>query len=582
MFGEKEEDCICMKKKTLVLSWVLVVLLFTCAAAETFTATKDGRNGPISVETAIENGVITGITVTEQAETPEIATAAIESIPEAIVQFQTVGVDSITGATITSDAIKAAVLECIKEAGLDQDKFSSVPEKAPVEKKEVSLETDVLVIGGGGSGLTAAVTAAEQGAKVILLEKMEMLGGSTALSAGAFVGFNEDPSINSVTLPELRELVELYAANGSDYFDPQIADDFLNNLNNTIAWTLEQGYITNQDTFYPGLTRKDPKDRTSYFTHIVVQGGLEGQSDCAGAGLTSVLEEKASDLGIEILKGTPATDLLTDEDHHVCGAIAESGENKYTISAKAVILACGSFGANSDMMHKYWPDAAFDWLGSSGDTGDGIRMAEQLGAVVEPDSNCMVFAFDNPTLGVENSLFIDNLGRRAADESMTGYEMCYHFIRDNQDGATTYWFVLENDSPIIPGTYCENLEAVAELTGANVNTLRDTFTRYNELAGKEDVDFGKATDLMTGISMEGPYYLVQNIAFAPQTSAGVDVNGKMQVLNADKQPIGGLYAVGDMSNQTVYGKGFPTCGGCLNYAVYSGRIAGADAADSVK
>ena len=568
-----------MKKLSLFL-----VLMFTFAVlnisalAESYTASADGQNGPVVVEVDIEDGKITSITVTDQAETPELGGVVVENLPAQIVAQQSIAVDSMSGATVTSEAIKAAVADCLTQAGLDVAAFSTTPEQTVVEKTEADLTTDVLIIGAGGSGLAAAVQASADGAQVLVLEKQDKIGGSTAMSAGGMLGFSEDEDAEAMDLDEVKALFAMYSGESSENFDQEISDDFLSKLNETAQWAIDLGYVHNVNEAYPMFTRPVKDDRNSYGTHVLVQGGEEGFGMFQGTLLTDTMAQAAEANGATIMTGTAATELITDAEGNVTGAKAESADTVYTIEAKSVILATGGWGANLEMSKELWPSANLAWWGTPGDTGDGIVMAKAIGAKVEMESNCLCVSYDVASLGAETGLILNDRGERMADESYSFYELAMYYVRDEKQDSNDMWIVLEQDSPVVPGIKCDTIADVAATIGCDENTVRATFERYNELAGKEDVDFGKDADLMNGITMDGPYYLVENIYWASQTNGGVDVNPTMQVLRDDGSVIGNLYAVGEMSNQTVFGKVYPTCGGSVNYCVYSGRIAGADAA----
>ena len=573
-----------MKRLATIILALTLAIAVPCvpALAENYTATVDGRNAPLTVEVGIENGKIDSVVIVSESETPEFASEALKTIPARIMESQSIAVDCVTGATITSRAIIAAVTSCIEQAGLDVTSFSVAPEKPEVIKTEVQLETDVLIIGGGGSGLAAASEASANGARVIVLEKQDKLGGSTAMSAGAMLGFSTDKDSDALNLDEVKALFATYSENSSEHFDKEISDDFLSKLNDSIQWTIDKGYVTNTNSGYASFTRLDPDDANTYFKHVLVQGGAEGFAMLAGTGLTDVLAADAQKNGATIINGTAATRLLTDENGNVCGSVAESKDSVYTITTKSVILATGGWGANLEMSQAIWPTANLAWWGTPGNTGDGIIMAKAVGAKVEMDSNCLCTSYDISSLGATTGLILNDKGERFGDESYSFYEFTMNYVRDEKQTTNDMWIVLEKDSTIVPGVRCDTIADVANLIGTDEANVRATFARYNELAGKEDVDFGKDASLMNGITMDGPYYLVEDVLWASQTNGGVDVNNAMQVLREDGSVINGLYAVGEMSNQTVFGKVYPTCGGSVNYCVYSGRIAGADAAAKVQ
>ena len=180
---EKEEKN--MKKIALALL-VCLLLVMTSAMAlayteGTYTAQAQGNNGPVTVSVTFSADAITEVAVTEHAETPGLSDRPIEEIPAAIVAHQSLGVDTISGATNTSNAILTAVADCVAQAGGDAEALKAVEvEAAPVEDIEATY--DVVVVGGGGAGLTAAITAAQQGAEVILIEKAGSLGGNTLIA----------------------------------------------------------------------------------------------------------------------------------------------------------------------------------------------------------------------------------------------------------------------------------------------------------------------------------------------------------------------------------------------------------------
>ena len=176
------------KDRLLSLALVVSMALAGCGpkqteseGAKTYTGSAQGNNGPVKVEVVVENGGVNAVTVTEHGETPGICDAAIETIPAAIVAGQTLNVEAVSGATNTSKAILAAVEDCVKQAGGDVEALTG-PIQGGSEKKEESRTADIVIVGSGIAGLSAALSAAETGADVVVLEKMATTGGTTALS----------------------------------------------------------------------------------------------------------------------------------------------------------------------------------------------------------------------------------------------------------------------------------------------------------------------------------------------------------------------------------------------------------------
>lgn len=380
------------KNKALAVLICLVLFLVGCTAKDTqtsapaettavYTASGEGKNGPVTIKVTFEGSKIAEVLVTEHQETEGVATPALERIPAAIVEQQSVAVDAISGATITSNAIIEAVKSCINQAGLNIKDYSA---KLAKQYSSQELSTDVLVIGGGGAGLTAAIEAANQGADVILLEKLSTVGGSTKLSEGMVIrGAKEGESQKALTADELYQLYVNYGKDNK-YFKEPMVRDFTRNLESNMDWLLEKGFIA-QPYLYQGWVPLDPSnsqnaDNISYI--VMVNGKPEGGK---GYYLTSALEKAALDAGVKIMTNTAGTELITNDQKEVIGAKARSSDNtEYTIWAKAVVLACGGFGGSKDIMAEYTALSPYEslggYVGSVGNTGDGITMAKAVGA----------------------------------------------------------------------------------------------------------------------------------------------------------------------------------------------------------
>ena len=173
-----------MKKfLALALAAMMLLALMVPAYAEeqVLTGTADGRGGPVTVTLTVADGKITDVQVDAKDETPGIGTLAVEQLPPQIIAAQTLKLDAVSSATITSAAILAAAEEALKSGGLDPANFMG--EAAPAEKAEDAVyDVDVVVIGAGGAGMTAAITAADAGAKVLVFESTGCPGGNSVRS----------------------------------------------------------------------------------------------------------------------------------------------------------------------------------------------------------------------------------------------------------------------------------------------------------------------------------------------------------------------------------------------------------------
>lgn len=431
------------------------------AAAAIYSASADGKIGPVMVEVTFEGGVITAVAVTDQQETEGVADPALEQIPAAIVEQQSVAVDVVSGATYTSTAIIEAVKDCIAQAGLDVADYSAEISK---ESSSQELTADVLVIGAGGAGLSAALEAANQGADVLLIEKLSTVGGSTKLSEGMVVrGVQEGENEEALTTDELYQLYVNYSWN-NEYFNADMVRDFADNIDANAQWLLDKGFDA-EPYFYNGWLPLDPSDdwATNAISVIeLVNGEPEGGQ---GYYITSALENAALAAGVKILTDTAGTELLVDDAGGVTGAMALGTDTtEFTIHANAVVLACGGFGGNEEMKAEYAALSQYDsigpYVGGAGNTGDGITMAKAIGAAT--------------------GMFFTDLGATS--------DICY------------------------------------------------------------------------------------------TTTGGVLIDGEARVLRENGDPIPNLYAAGEMTDVAVMGNFYTICGTYNAWSLYTGRIAGSNAA----
>lgn len=351
--------------------------------ATQFSAMSQGRNGELKVEVSFDGNSIKTVNVVNNTETKGVADPALEMMPKRIVDNQSLAVDLVTGATITSNAILAAVSDCIKQAGLNEADFKKEIVK---EHKEETLTADVLVIGGGGAGLSAAIEAANQGAKVILIEKLSTTGGSTKLSMGMVVTGSEAGNENkAMTAEEYAQQLMNYAGKNED-MNFEMIKDFANHSAENGKWLIDNGFDA-APFVYKGWAPMAPDGdwKTAQTTAMVLVNGTP--EDGKGSYLTNALTDSAKKIGVDVMVDTAGTELIVDENNAVSGAKAHNSSTNtdYTINAKAVILATGSFGSNKEMMEEYAKLSGFEkglgtYVGGAGNTGDGIIMAEKVGA----------------------------------------------------------------------------------------------------------------------------------------------------------------------------------------------------------
>lgn len=562
--------------------------------AGTYTASSDGNNGPVTVSVTFSDSEITSVEVTDQSETPSIAETALTTIPQEIVEQQSIGVDIVTGSTRTSEAILNAVADCITQAGANPEDYKTAV--APVESTEDRTETvDVLVIGGGGTGLSAAMSAIDNGAEsVMVVEKLGRLGGSTSVS-GAVVAA-EDTYYTRETGIETdydKWLAEWKASSDSDIGvigkDPgfptydRVSQYFLE-VGETVNWLQDNGVATWVEyPYFPGMKYQVPD-------YLISDGAADPEG---GHYLIEHMASWLEDKGADVRLNTSGTKLITNDDGDVIGATVEDKSGSYDVyTNKGVVLATGGFAASEEMMEKYLPQFA-DWIdlttAGAGDTGDGMRMAEEVGGVMYSDPYVITLGSTsrnstlNPfcmSVNLWYRMVVGSDGKRFFDEGGMPYQATVALSQTSDGvawalGDSTFEQVDLLDAAV-DGTEvvkADTIEELAEAMGVDVDTLVASVNTYNE-ASKTGVDseFGKSAAYLSPIST-APYYAVRIYVCTGGTIAGVKTNSDYQVIKEDGTAIKGLYAGGETSNREMYAYAYSSGSG-VGYALASGHTIG--------
>ncbi|MDO4549456.1 MAG: FAD-dependent oxidoreductase [Clostridia bacterium] len=578
-------------RKSLVFILICALLFASGALAvqASYTGVGAGNNGEVMVETVLEDGVISEVRVVEHSETVGICDAAIERIPKAIVDNQTLAVDTVSGATNTSNAILAAVASCLEQAGLNLVDYQTAVVKADVESEVINLSTDIVVVGAGGAGLSAAVAAAEAGRNVIVLEKLAAVGGSTGMSGGALTAatdnceeFDEEESEKFATW-----LIDTAKGQGNAEIIRQVA----NSSNETILWLREMGV---------NLTPYDYPVAGESFAIYSAYTDFEGNSISSPAYIIRQMALRAEELGCKILTETPAQSLATDENGAVTGVVAtDAAGNTLNIQAGKVILACGGFVVNQDMMIQANPklEGVTYWNGA-GNTGDGIVMATAIGAkrVFDPIGAFGIWESADFTNFPRNSsadltyktLIINDRGERFMNEGEPyGYQNLYRgFMLQKMDGCETFYALIDQNAFTEAGeatfqagnaVKADTLDELAEAIGVDAETLKSTCARYTQLAGQEDEDFGKAAEFMTGMSAD-PFYAIEVGPLTLSSIGGLVIDAECRILNENSEPIENLYGAGELVNSAIFYEKYSKSGMAVQFVITTGRIAGANAA----
>ena len=583
------------KLRSILFTFILVLNLIACQAtttaftAGTYQATVQAHNGDLSVEVVVDEETIQSVVILDHNESVGIADGAIERIPLMIVESQSLAVDTISGATITSNAIIAAVTEALKQAGGDIAKLSI---KNPIEtqKGETEVHTaDVIIIGGGGAGLAAAVSAHQNGASVIVLEKMSRLGGNTILAGGAFNAVDpvrqKAQGIEDSTDKHFQQTME----GGDNKGNPVLVRILVDNAYDAIVWLEELGMKFNDEVF-------------------TVLGGMwpraHKPSTPLGTGFISTYENYiANNEGITVLLNTTALELIVEEGR-VVGVKAEDLDSDVILNANnGVIMATGGFSSNSAMLEKYnevWPSLAnAKTTNHPGATGDGLVMAEAIGASLIGLSDIQLLPMGDPITGslrgnieqgVENRIFVNKEGNRFVDEGARRDVMTRALMEQTDSWL---WIVLDAknyptkdtknnfnetiDDLITQGRAFkgDTLEELAGQIGVDAENLKKAVEEFNQAvaSGKPDA-FGRT---LFGAPIDTPpYYAAARIPTVHHTMGGIEINEFTQVLNTEGEIIPGLFAAGEVTGG-IHGSNRLGGNALADIAVF-GRIAGENAA----
>ena len=551
--------------------------------AVTLVGTAPGRNGPVEVEVTATADRIYGIRVLSHVESDGIGTEAVRLLPGKIYENQSLMVDSVSGATISADAIKAAIADALEKGGLDPAVFMVEVTAAPVERTPVELSCDVVVVGAGGAGLTASVLATQQGQNVILLEKMPFVGGNSLRAEG---GMNAADTKVEAELGLTDSTVENFVA------DTMAGGHQLNNID--LVTTMAENSAEAVDWLFSidaPLTKVAATGGTSHkYLHKPDDGRPVGEY------LVEKLKAQTEKLGIEVYVNTKATEILMENGQAV-GVLAEDNEHSYTIHAKSVVLTTGGFGANFDLMASYDPSLANAvTTNHSGAQGDGILMAQAVGAdtvdmeqiqlhptVIQSDGTLVsesVRSHGAILVNAEGKRFTNDMDfRDKVSQAELKQPGAYAFIIFDQalvdEVALTQKFI-DRGFAITGKTYEElarNMGFEGDAVANFVNTM-ETWETY--VAAGEDKDFGRSNVSMIDIST-APYYAIKIAPGIHHTMGGIKINTRAEVIDTDGSVIPGLFAAGETTGG-VHG-GNRVGGNAVCDFIVFGRIAGQSASD---
>ena len=634
----KERKEIHMKKFLGILLAAVMLMTSVVAMADTFEGVGTGMGGELKVTITVEEGKITAIEATSHNETAGISDPAFAQIPQAIIDNQSLAVDAVAGATMTSNGLLAAVEAAAAAAGLDVEALKAAEVAAAEVTYATELTADVVVVGAGGAGLAAATAATQNGASVIVVEKMGTVGGNSIICGGIYNSPDAELQANVEMSDSVKSLVEtalaeapvsdehaaLQAAVKAD-FDAYVANGSVG-LFDSANWYALQTWnggdkVANLDLVkvlannsYPGLQWL--KDLGMEFSPVIGQGAgslyqrTHGSLDSMGTGYIKVFMET---VGAEnVLTNTKGESLIKDETGRVVGVKATNPDGtELTITAnKGVVIATGGFSANVEMREKYNTSGKWPVLGenimttnAAGITGDGIAMASEAGANLVDMEQIQLLYLGNPfnggmtrytprdLSGTDQIIFVNKEGKRFVQEDGRRDVICTALIAQT-DGIM---YILESgdgdavdpDQLLTGDGYpareaeaegylliADTLEEMAAKIGCDYATLQATVDSFNAAVKAGEDEFGRK--LYSTELTKGPWIACARVACVHHTMGGIQINTNTEVLDTEGNVIPGLYAAGEVTGG-LHGANRLGGNAIVDFVVF-GKLAGENAA----
>ena len=556
--------------------------------AGTYTGVAAGKNGELTVEVTFTENAIADVKVVSHKENLGLGygvpNAPIDAFPGKIVADQTLAIDVVTNATVSGNAIIAAVADAVAQAGGDPEVLKTPAQKAAAEDQV--YDVDVVVVGAGAAGLSAAITAQEAGANVLLLEKGGITGGSTVRSGGKILAAGTPWQEKQGYTDNADMMYEyLMSFDRDDIMSEELVRAFCDASAENLQWLEDRGVMV-QDVEYIHSSI------TPWRVHNTMGGG--GQTSGHGGQFTAPLTNLYADKGGKTLYNCCAEELITNEAGAVVGVKATMADgSKVTVNAKGVILATGGYAQNPEMLAKYSDFLTYTPYGSvpMTNTGDGLTMAVAVGAknFDAPGLQLVYVSYDCYCgINEESGLIVSEDGVRVVDE----YTYQSHVATALADAKSTYGFYIaaKKDGyavepyPMIQWgvtmehvPHAASIGELAGMIGVDAAALEATVARYNELCAKGvDEDFGKPAQYM--IPVEGDeYYAFRMTPGTSVTFGGLEIDVDARVLDTNNQPIPGLYAAGEVAFTGLFDAEYPCCGMAIGSAVYYGRVAAQNA-----
>lgn len=550
-----------------------------------------GKHGNFNVEVSLKDGAIDRITVLDSRETPGMGDVAMDKLTQAIIENQTLAVDTITGATLSSMAFLTAVGSALDAMGEDSKDWQNRTKAAWVSDVEVPKQADVVVVGAGGAGFAAAITAANEGKSVVLLDKMGVYGGDTALSGGEMAVPGNWIQVTQGVEDSPENLIEDMLVGGDNKGDPELVSIIANGALDSANWLTYEG----------GISWKH--DLMQFGGHNIKRSIIPLTH--SGSEMTTKLTDRVDTIDeITLIDNLKATELIQNDQGAITGVKVENQitGDESTISCNAVVLTTGGFGSNVDMRVQYNPDMDDKILStdSVAAQGDGIVMAQAVGAdtidmeyiqtypVCDPETGALLYVGDvrlenyGILVNKEGQRFVQELDRRdVISNGIKAQTDGIAYLLFNQKAADETGLVeqhadeYENSESRGVIVKADTLAEVAEAQGVDPDALQATVDQWNEYCAQgEDPDFNYSAEMNT--IEEGPYYLMACKPAVHYTMGGLHITPEAEVLSVDEEVIPGLYAAGEVAGHKM---GTNRLGSCSMTDIYTfGRIAGKNAA----
>ena len=563
----------------------------TGEGAQSWTGTSNGKGGELSVEVITEGDAIARINILKSRESYGVGTAGIDILSDLIVEHQTLNVDTVSGATVSSMAFLSAVSDAIDASGMKASEWKKRDKAVPQAPERLETDVDVVVVGAGGAGYAAALTVAEAGKKVVLLEKLGITGGDTILSGGAMAVPGNWFQVKEGIDDSVEKMAEDMIVGGDNVGDPELVNVICQGAYNAMEWLIFEGGVAWQpyQRFFGGHS----------VSRSLIPEGNEG------SGIICKLDKRAEALKtLTVCRNTKADELVTDASGAVVGLKATNtatGET-YDFTSKAVILAAGGFGSNVEMRMKYNPEMDEKILStdSVGATGDGHLMAEKIGANLIDMQYIQTYPTCDTQTGallyvgnmrLENrAICINKEGDRFVEE-MERRDVISNAIKEQTDGIGYMIFNQEGldatdiatvNAAEMDGLFGRNQlvkgETIAEacepfgIDAAELEKTVETWNGYCKDGADPDFNYRATLNPIEG----GPYYILAYKPSVHYTMGGLHINPNAQVLDNDGAPIPGLFAAGEQAGHKM---GTNRLGSCSITDVFVfGRVAGANAA----